>query len=255
MRHDRLLTKVARRIQDPVILRLVKLMIKVSGPRGVPQGGVISPLLANIYLTEVDEMLEQLKETTRQDSYTYLEYARFADDLVVLVDGYPRHARLAQVAERRLREALAQLDLQVNEEKSRIVDLSQGGSFGFLGFDFRRVRSRRGVWRPQYTPKMKRRTALLRKLKEVFRRWQAQPVGRMIAVINPIVRGWVNYFRIGHASRCLTYVKDWVERKVRRHMMRVRHRRGFGWKRWSKGWLYTVLGLFDDYRVRYGGSA
>ncbi len=255
VRHDRLLAKVARRIQDPAILRLVKLMVKASGRRGVPQGGVISPLLANIYLTEVDEMLEQLKETTRQGSYTYLEYARFADDLVVLVDGYRRHARLAQVAERRLREALAQLDLQVNEEKSRIVDLSQGGSFGFLGFDFRRVRSRRGVWRPQYIPKVKRRTALLRKLKEVFRRWQAQPVGRMIAVINPIVRGWVNYFRIGHASRCLTYVKDWVERKVRRHMMRVRHRRGFGWKRWSKGWLYTVLGLFDDYRVRYGGSA
>ena len=251
VRHDRLLAKVARRIQDPAILRLVKLMVKASGRRGVPQGGVISPLLANIYLTEVDEMLEQLKEDTRQGSYTYLEYARFADDLVVLVDGYRRHARLAQVAEQRLREALAQLDLQVNEDKSRIVDLNQGDSFGFLGFDFRRVRSRRGVWRPQYIPKMKRRTALLRKLKEVFRRWQAQPVGRMIAVINPIVRGWVNYFRIGHASRCLTYVKDWVERKVRRHMMRVRHRRGFGWKRWSKVWLYTVLGLFNDYRVRW----
>ena len=255
VRHDRLLAKVARRIQDPAILRLVKLIVKASGRRGVPQGGVISPLLANIYLTEVDEMLEQLKEDTRQGSYTYLEYARFADDLVVLVDGYRRHARLAQVAEQRLREALAQLDLQVNEDKSRIVDLNQGDSFGFLGFDFRRVRSRRGVWRPQYIPEMKRRTALLRKLKEVFRRGQAQPVGRMIAVINPIVRGWVNYFRIGHASRCLTYVKDWVERKVRRHMMRVRHRRGFGWKRWSKVWLYTVLGLFNDYRVRYGGSA
>ncbi len=255
VRHDRLLAKVARRIQDPAILRLVKLMVKASGPRGVPQGGVISPLLANIYLTDVDEMLEQLKETTRQGQYTYLEYARFADDLVVLVDGYRRHARLAQVVERKLREALAQLGLQVNEEKSRIVDLSQGESFGFLGFDFRRVRSRRGMWRPQYIPKMKRRTALLRKLKEVFRRGQAQPVGRMIAVINPIVRGWVNYFRIGHASGCLTYVKDWVERKVRRHMMRVRHRRGFGWKRWSKVWLYTVLGLYGDYRVRYGGSA
>ena len=185
MRHDRLLAKVARRIQDPAILRLVKLIVKASGPRGVPQGGVISPLLANLYLTEVDEMLEQLKETTRQGQYTYLEYARFADDLVVLVDGYRRHARLAQVAERKLREAWAQLDLQVNEEKSRIVDLSQGGSFGFLGFDFRRVRSRRGLWRPQYTPNMKRRTALLRKLKEVFRRGQSQPVGRMIAMINP----------------------------------------------------------------------
>ncbi len=108
VRHDRLLAKVARRIQDPAILRLVKLIVKASGPRGVSQGGVLSPLLANIYLTEVDGMLEQLKETTRQGQYTYLEYARFADDLVVVVDGYRRHAQLAQVAERKLREAFAQ---------------------------------------------------------------------------------------------------------------------------------------------------
>ena len=255
VRHDRLLAKVARRIQDPAILHLVKLIVKASGTCGVPQGGGLSPLLANIYLTDVDGMLEQLKEKTRYGKYTALEYARFADDLVVLVDGYRRHERLVQIAEQGLREALAQLDLRVNEEKSRIVDLSQGESFGFLGFDFRRVRSLRGVWRPQYTPKVQRRTALLRKLKEVFRRWQAQPVGRVIAVINPIVRGWVTYFRMGHASRCLTYVKDWVERKVRRHVMRGRHRQGFGWKRWSKDWLYTRLGLFGDYRVRYAGSA
>ena len=66
VRHDRLLAKVARRIQDPAILRLVKLIVKASGPRGVPQGGVLSPLLANLSLTDVEGMLEQLKETTRQ---------------------------------------------------------------------------------------------------------------------------------------------------------------------------------------------
>ena len=70
---------------------------------------------------------------------------------------------------RRLREELATLHVEVNEEKSRLVDLAKGEAFGFLGFDFRRVRSERGVWRPQYTPKLKKRTALLRKLKEVFR--------------------------------------------------------------------------------------
>ena len=68
-------------------------------------------------------------------------------------------------------------------------------------------------------------------------------------MINPIIRGWVNYFRIGHASRCFGYVQDWVEKKVRRHMMRARKRQGFGWKRWSRAWLYDGLGLFRDYRV------
>ncbi len=53
-------------------------------------------------------------------------------------------------------------------------------------------------------------------------------MGRVIAVINPILRGWVNYFRIGHASRCFAFVRTWVEQKVRRHLMRARNRRGFG---------------------------
>src|SRR3979411_769819 len=68
----------------------------------------------------------------------------------------------------------------INEEKSRSVDLGRGESFGFLGFDFRRVRSRRGVWCAQYTPKLKKRTALLRKLKDVFRRYPSQPLDRVI---------------------------------------------------------------------------
>jgi len=85
--------------------------------------------------------------------------------------------------------------------------------------------------RVQLAPALKKRTVLLRKLQEVFRRWRSQPVGRVIAVINLILRGWVNYFRVGNAARCFSIVRSWVERKVRRHMTRVRGRRGFGWKR------------------------
>jgi RNA-directed DNA polymerase len=103
----------------------------------------------------------------------------------------------------------------------------------------------------QKTPAIKQRTALLRKLKEVFRRWHSQPVGQVIGVINPILRGWVNYFRVGNAARCFGFVKEWVERKVRRHLMRARSRRGLGWNRWSTARGYTVLGVFNDYRVRY----
>jgi RNA-directed DNA polymerase len=80
VRHDRLLAKVARRVRDGEILHLLKLMLEASGKRGVPQGGVVSPLLANIYLHEVDGMLERAKAVTRKGIYTYLEYARYADD-------------------------------------------------------------------------------------------------------------------------------------------------------------------------------
>ena len=249
VRHDLLLAKVAHRVSDANVLGLLKMMLKATGKKGVPQGGVISPLLSNLYLNEVDKMLEKAKETTRHGKYTYLEYARYADDLVILVDAFPRHDWLLQAVNKRLREELAKLHVEINEEKSRIVDLGKGESFGFLGFEFRRVRSRKGVWRPRYTPKLKKRTVLLDKLKDIFRCFQSQPIGRVVALINPILRGWVRYFAIGDSSRCFGYIKDWVEKKVRRHLMRARGLRGFGWDRWSRRWLYEHLGLFEGYRV------
>jgi RNA-directed DNA polymerase len=249
VRHDLLLEKVARRVCDGDVLHLLKMMLKASGKKGVPQGGVISPLLSNLYLNEVDKMLERAKEATRNGKYTYVEYARYADDLVILVDAFPRHDWLLGAVDKRLREELAKLHVEVNEEKSRVVDLGKGDSFGFLGFEFRRVRSRKGAWRPRYTPKLKKRTALLDKLKDIFGRFQSQTIGRVVALINPILRGWVRYFAIGDASRCFGFVKDWVEKKVRRHLRRARGQRGFGWDRWNRRWLYDHLGLFNDYRV------
>jgi len=88
VRHDILLKKVAEQVNDDRVMRLLKLILKASGQRGVPQGGVISPLLSNIYLNEVDKMLERAREVTRRGRFTYIEYARFADDLVILVDGF-----------------------------------------------------------------------------------------------------------------------------------------------------------------------
>jgi len=250
VRHDRLLGKVAQRVDDADVMHLLKIMLKANGQRGVPQGGVISPLLSNLYLNEVDRMLERAKEATRSGKYTYIEYARFADDLVILIDAYPRHDWLMKAVEKRLREELAKLQVEINEEKSRIVDLGRGERFGFLGFDFRRIRSRRGAWRAHYTPQLKKRTALLRKLKDVFRRYQSQPASRVVQLINPVLRGWVNYFAVGHSSECFSMIQDWVEKKIRRHMARAQNRKGFGWKRWSRQWLYESLQLFDSYRVR-----
>src|SRR5215475_191828 len=191
------------------------------------------------------------KVATRYGAYTGIEYARFADDLVIWIDAHPRHDWLLPAVEKRLREELAALQVEVNEEKSRIVDLSRGESFGFLGFDFRRIRSGRGAWRAQFTPKLKKRTALLRKLKEIFRRHRSQPVNRVIQLINPILRGWVNYFTVGHSSECFRFVQNWVEKKVRRHMMKARKRKGFGWTRWSRQWLYDTLKLFNGYKVKW----
>ena len=215
---------------------------------------MISPLLSNLYLNEVDQMLERAKAATHYERWTAVEYARFADDLVILVDSHPRQQWLRQAVEKRLREELAKLQVEVNEEKSRKVDLGQGESFGFLGFEFRRIRNRRGRWMPLLLPKGKKRTELLGKLKEIFRSSRSQPVGGVIEKINPILRGWVQYFAIGHSSWCFSYIRDWVEKKIRRHLARACQRRGFGWKRWGREWLYGPLGLFSEYRLSYRPS-
>ena len=243
---------MAQRVNDPEVMHLLKMILKASGKKGVPQGGVISPLLSNLYLNEVDKMLEKAKEITRTGEYTHLEYARFADDLVILVDFHPKHDWLLKAVEQRLREELAILQVEVNEEKSRIVDLAEGESFGFLGFDFRRVRSLMGAWRSQRTPKLKKRTALLQTLKKIFRRFRSQPVSRIVEEINLILRGWVNYFAVGNSAWCFSMIQDWVDKKIWRHLMKVRKRLGFGWERWSKQRLYATLGLFNGYSVSYG---
>jgi len=80
-------------------------------------------------------------------------------------------------------------------------------------------------------PSLKKRTALLRKLKDVFRRYQSHPWIGSLKLINPMLRGWVAYFAVGNSSECFGFVKDWVEKKIRRHMARARNRKGFGWKR------------------------
>ena len=249
--HDMLLKKVGARINDDKVMRSLKLILKADGMRGVPQGGVISPLLSNIYLNEVDKMLERAKKVTRCGRFTYIEYARFADDLVILVNGFRKWEWLLEAAHKRLVEEFDKLDVQVNQEKTRIVDLARDEIFSFLGFNYRRVKTRRDVWGVRVTPRMKARTALLRELKEVFRCHQSQLVDRVIYLINPILRGWVNYFRVGNSSKCFGYIKDWVEKKIRRHLMRARKRRGFGWNRWSRAWFYETLGLFNDYGVRH----
>ncbi len=104
-------------------------------------------------------------------------------------DAYKRHDWLVGAVDKRLREEFGKLQVEINDEKSRTVDLERGECFGFPGFEFRYLRGLSGAMRPHYTPKLKKRTALVRVLKEVFRRHRSQPIERVIALINPVLPG------------------------------------------------------------------
>jgi RNA-directed DNA polymerase len=249
VKHHILLAKIAERIADEKIMRLLKQMLKIGGKEGVPQGSVLSPLMSNIYLNEMDKMLEKAKETTREGKYTHVEYARFADDVVILVDGYHKWDWLWARINKRLREELDKLQVHINEEKTRQLDLIKGDSFGFLGFEFRRLKTKTGKWRVNYQPKMQARAKVIEKIRDVFQRHESQPLTRVRDHINPILRGWVQYFRIGNSSKVFGYVKDWLTRKIRRHLMKAKGKQGFGWKQWSTKGLYAVYNIYSDFKV------
>ena len=133
-------TRSRKRIQDPQVLHLVKQIIKVGGKVGVPQGGPFSPLAANIYLNEVDWFFDAIRRKTAEGDYEAVNYHRFADDIVITVSGHHTKRGWAERALQRLREQIAPLGVELNQEKTKMVDTLKGEAFGFLGFDLRRVR-------------------------------------------------------------------------------------------------------------------
>jgi group II intron reverse transcriptase/maturase len=250
--HGKLMGMVARRIVDGKVLGLIKgwleCAVEEEGRRwkpnkGTPQGGVISPLLANIYLHAVDAAWEWRGYTKRLGPN--VQMVRYADDLVLLTN------KDAYWAMDRLRELLVGLELELSEEKSRVVN-AEKEPFDFLGFTFRRVWNRertKGV--TLYYPSKRSQKRLRERIRKVMHPTNPVSVAEQIDRVNRILRGWVNYFRVSNASRVFHDVRWYVETKLRRVLQRQQHRYGRGWKRYDHVYLYEKLGLWSDYRVRW----
>jgi group II intron reverse transcriptase/maturase len=253
IRHSVLLDKIAKRVQDPQVLHLVKQIIQAGGKVGVPQGGPFSPLAANIYLNEVDWTFDAIRRKTAQGPYEAVNYHRFADDIVITVSGHHTKRGWAERALQRLHEQFAPLGVELNKEKTKVVDLLKGEAFGFLGFDLRRARKRQGNGHYlQMTPKKKARQAIKAKVRDIILHSGATPMPKVVAQINASLAGWVNYFRVGNASRAFSEVRDYAEMKVRNLLTRRKRRRktSVGWRRWSNEYLYGVLRLYWDWKIR-----
>ncbi|MFN8938651.1 MAG: group II intron reverse transcriptase/maturase [Acidobacteriota bacterium] len=253
IRHSVLLDKIAKRIQDLQVMGLVKQIIKAGGSVGVPQGGPFSPLAANIYLNELDWFFDAIRRKTAEGEFEAVNYHRFADDLVITVSGHHTKLGWAERARQRLQEQIAPLGVELNLEKTKMVNTLNGEAFGFLGFDLRLVRKRRGDGHfILMTPKKKVRKAVKAKVRDIIARGGATPAAEVVKRINATLAGWVTYFRVGNSSRAFSEVRDYVEMKVRTLLTRRKRRRkrSVGWRRWSNEYLYDVLGLYWDWKIQ-----
>jgi len=238
--HDKLLKAVAKRTVDRNILKLVKMWLKApiaeeeSGKRtykgndqGTPQGGVISPLLANIYLNALDVAMKMTR------------LVRYADDLVVLCR-YNVHKTYG-----RLTEVLESLGLTLSTEKTRIIDAACEG-FTFLGFTLRIAKSpRTGKTFPLIVPSKRAIGRIRQEIKEATcRRNLALPKEVTVARLNEALRGWVNYFYYGHCSKPFAHLKNYTEERVRIYLSRKHRLRGRGYKKYPNAYLYESLGLY-----------
>jgi RNA-directed DNA polymerase len=252
IRHHLILRKLAMRVKDPAILHLVKQSLKANGKRGVPQGGVLSPLLANLYLNELDQAMEEEMNKRRRDGrWERVVYTRYADDLVILVDGYPQWQPHVGMIQKRLDEELKKVAIEINEEKTKVVDFGRGGSFGFLGFDFRAGRNRLGKSFVLRTPKKNKQSELIKRVGRLLKHSRHRKLKEVMEQLRPVIVGWVNYFRVGNSRRALEWIRFEIMRKIRRFAMKQKGRPGCGWKRWSNEAIYKNWGLVNDYRVQY----
>lgn len=253
--HDKLLRVVARRIADGRVMRVLKAWLSCGVMEegqvraqtiGTPQGGVISPLLANAYLNELDAHWEKAGHADRWGLNAHL--VRYADDLVILTNGDAAKPFEA------LRERLSGLGLELHPDKTRLVNADEG-SFDFLGFNFRKVWNRPKTKRfALFIPSRKAEASIRDRVRGLTRYERTVKLEQVIREINPAVRGWVNYFKIGNSSESFHGIRDYIVKKTMRYLRRKQLKRGYGWKKLDSDLLYGRYGLFYDYELNWAGG-
>ncbi|HMM97434.1 MAG TPA: group II intron reverse transcriptase/maturase [Anaerolineales bacterium] len=254
IQHKILIRLLKRRIQDQKLLALIWQMLKAGvmegtlfkeTPEGTPQGGIVSPLLANIYLHELDKWMDEKytglnyneKNRRRKRKEGNAFYVRYADDFVIAWNGTKENA---QKLKAELSAFLSQhLGLQLSEEKTHITHITEG--FDFLGFTMKRhVDTQRGYNELKFYPSKKSVMKVKDKIKSMTKRGATlASVRDKITALNLLLRGWANYYRHSAASSTFSYVGSyafkrmelWLRKKTRLRVRAV-YRKYYRRKRW-----------------------
>ena len=253
--HAKLMTMVAERICDGALLQLIQMWLKApvmevdkdgakrnigggkGNRKGTPQGGVISPLLSNLFL----HLLDRLWEKRGLQQRIGARMVRYADDIVVLCRKGSEQPKAV------LQQILLRMGLTLNEAKTQVVNAYQG-KFDFLGFEIGMGKSRRtGSWYPHVQPSKKSLKTIKDRITQLTVRTRtAMPMDWLVNELNATVRGWVGYFHVRNCSKSLTRVRWHLEERMRTHLRKrhkVRDRRmGYFW--FADRDLYGKYGLY-----------
>lgn len=248
--HNKLMQLVAKRIVDKQILKLIKMWLKTpiveeredgkkeykGNEKGTPQGGVISPLLANIYLNVLDTLWVDKKVQDRLGA----RMVRYADDSVILCRGNTDRILKG------VKLVLENLGLTLNEEKTRVVDAHQE-SFNFLGFSIGIKRGKKtGKIYPHTEPSKKALKHIRSEIKQLTtERFSATPTEIVIRRVNEVARGWVGYFRFGNCAKTMSSFKRYLVYRMRIYLRRKHHYRSFGYKAYPDRYYFDSLGLYE----------
>jgi RNA-directed DNA polymerase len=264
--HQALMDRVKRRVGDKRVLGLVKAFLKAGvltedaimrdTRTGTPQGGILSPLLANIALSVLDDHFAlawqqdmatgDIRHRRRKRGLPTYRLVRYADDFVVMVFGTKAHAEILKTE---VAAVLTTMGLRLSEEKTMIVDIDEG--FEFLGFRIQRKQQRGSNRRHVYTwPSKRSLSSIKTKVKAMSKQAVNQPLSVLLHRLNMVLRGWTNYFRHASSSATFAYVHQfswlriisWLRRKHRHATWKFLRRRYLANSWWPE---HEGMALFD----------
>jgi RNA-directed DNA polymerase len=245
--HTALLDRVRHRIGDKRVVRLVKAFLHAGvlsedgvtrdTKMGTPQGGILSPLLANLALSVLDEHFAEAwkrematrpqRETRRRHGEATYRLMRYADDFVVMVHGTQEHA---EGLRSNVEAALSTVGLRLNEEKTSVCSIDEG--FDFLGFRIQRQIKRGSNKAFVYTwPSRKSLSSIMAKVKAITKQGTNNPLSDLLRQLNGVLRGWTNYFRHGVSKDTFAYLHQFTWLRVVRWLRRKHRRANWGWLR------------------------